>query len=30
VKAVGKIERLTWAEGESIELLELELDSDDG
>jgi valyl-tRNA synthetase len=30
VKAVGKIEQLTWAEGESIELLELELDSDDG
>ena len=30
VKAVGKIERLTWAEGESIELLELELDSDNG
>ena len=30
VKAVGKIEQLTWAEGESIELLELELDSDNG
>ncbi len=28
VKAVGKIETLTWSEGETIELLELELDSD--
>ena len=29
VKAVGKIEQLTWAEGDTIELLELELESDD-
>ena len=28
VKAVGKIAKLTWVEGDSIELLELELDSE--